>query len=250
MAISVSPCDKPEGVRPDSAYVIGWTAELALLYSNWSPHPTTGPRHFSVTTGRQGCWSKGNAAASAGAAGPFSGRDPGEAWDDRGRTEAAGPQCRTARAGAADPANPIRHINTAAALTRPSPPPPREQPAGWGWRTKSSTPRSGRANARLPSLLARRVRAPAILAPATTIRRRLWRDPATTVEGERLAVLHVVGTSQPGESRARTWGPSRGARMRQQQRRSRSRSARRCASAESCAFARGASPGRPCRWPR
>ncbi len=36
-------------------------------------HPTTGPRHFRVTVGRTGCWSKGNAAASAGAAGPFYG---------------------------------------------------------------------------------------------------------------------------------------------------------------------------------
>jgi hypothetical protein len=31
--------------RPDSAYAIGGTAELALRYSNQSPHPTTGPRH-------------------------------------------------------------------------------------------------------------------------------------------------------------------------------------------------------------
>ena len=36
-------------------------------------HPTTGPRHFRLTPGRTGCWSKGNAAASAGAAGPFYG---------------------------------------------------------------------------------------------------------------------------------------------------------------------------------
>ncbi len=60
-------------VRPNSAYVIGGTAELALRYSNQCPHPTTGPRHFRVTTGQPGCWSMGNAAASAGVAGPFYG---------------------------------------------------------------------------------------------------------------------------------------------------------------------------------
>ncbi len=45
--------------RPHSAYAIGGTAELALQNSNLSPHPTTRPRHLSVTTGRQGLLEQG-----------------------------------------------------------------------------------------------------------------------------------------------------------------------------------------------
>ncbi len=58
--------------RPDSAYAIGGTAELALRYSNYlSRHHTTRPSHFQVTTGRPDCRSKGNAASFARAAGSF-----------------------------------------------------------------------------------------------------------------------------------------------------------------------------------
>ncbi len=79
---------------------------LALRYSIQSPHPTTGPRHFRVTTGRPGCWSKGNAAASAGAAGPFYGTT-GRRKQQVAAAELSVPQIfprTTGRPGAADAA--------------------------------------------------------------------------------------------------------------------------------------------------
>jgi hypothetical protein len=74
-------------------------------------HPATGPKHFRATKDRQGCWSMGNAAASAGAEGPFYGTTgrrkqrvaaaelsvPQDLSKDHGPTESSGRRRRLRR---------------------------------------------------------------------------------------------------------------------------------------------------------
>jgi hypothetical protein len=78
-------------IRPTTAHAIGGTAELALRYSQHHLSTYRRARLLQVaTTGRTGSLSMGNAAASAGAAGPPPGLRAGPEQADAIRTTLSG----------------------------------------------------------------------------------------------------------------------------------------------------------------